>query len=99
VEEPAPAVGLAADFPVAAPRERVAAVEARAEAPQGAESVDREWAPQAVAPRRVSVARVQVWAQQGPHRHRRQHLRGRWYHRGQRRVFSNRASVRARDVV
>src|SRR3974390_1985501 len=94
-EEPGPAVGLAADFPAAVPREGVAAVEALAEAPQAAGSVDREWAPQAVAPRRAPVARVPVWAQRGPHR--RQHLRGRWYHRGRRRVFSNRASVRVRD--
>jgi hypothetical protein len=61
-EEPGPAAGLAADFPAAAPRERVAAVEALVEAPQGAESVDREWAPLAVAPRWVPVARVQVLA-------------------------------------
>ena len=96
-EEPGPAVGLAADFPAVVSRERVAAVEALVEGPQGAEPVDREWAPQAVAPRRVRVARVAVWAQRGPHR--RQHLLGRWYHRGQRRVFSNRASVRVHDAV
>ena len=61
--EPGPAVDLAADFPaVVVPRERVAAVEALVEAPQGAESVDREWAPLAVAPRWVPVARVQVLA-------------------------------------
>jgi len=98
--EPGPAVDLAADFPaVVVPRERVAAVEALVEAPQAAELVDREWAPQAVAPRRVPVARVPGWAQPGPHPHRRQPLRGRLYRRGRRRVFSNRASGRVRDAV
>jgi len=98
--EPGPAVDLAADFPaVVVPRERVAAVEALVEAPQAAELVDREWAPQAVAPRRVPVARVPGWAQPGPHPHRRQPLRGRLYRRGRRRVFSNRASVRVRDAA
>ena len=98
-EEPGPAVGLAADFPAVVSRERVAAVEALVEAPQAAELVDREWAPQAVAPRRVPVARVPGWAQPGPHPHRRQPLRGRLYRRGRRRVFSNRASVRVRDAA
>src|SRR6516225_1743156 len=86
--------GLAAGFPAAAPRERVAVVEAPVAA-QERWVVDRERAREAVALLREQAARVEARVQ----RESRQHLPGRMSRRGRRRAFSNRGSARGLDAA